>query len=469
MKISIALDRLAINLYLLAVCCLLLFKLLATKNASLDMVVALSFVFLSFLTIGYCIFGGLSKAIYLVVSVICFEPVIAFLVPEIGRSFVAYFTALSCGVLFLRTRDASLISSVVFFISFVSFGHFVVHLFTKSEGFSLLFDEAYRADFVRGCKYLGGAFLLSSVAGWRPTAQEFYQTVKVSAQILVFGIVCSLVYFVQEGGSLDIKYLAGSRLHSVGDQGANTFSINALLALFCVIAIIVRDKMNLWWLGSILLCLFAVVFSKSRAQMLAFLAFLPFVSGAIKGNLIAGLRNYSFIYLVAGLAIVIVGIFGAAEFLEFEDRDVTKLTGRTEIWAISISILLENLIFGVADIDYNNYMASYDLAKYGGGGLTPHNPFMNIFVFSGVIAGALFIVAHVFIISKVIKKWRHVDRSHRVILLTSAFVIVAHQSSDIWYSLYFWFLSWAMIEYRSGWKFVTYKTTEGIGARLVQY
>lgn len=462
-------DRLLINVYLLAVCLLLVFKLIVVDNPSLDMVVIVSFVVLSLVTIGYCIFGGISKAIYLVVAVICFEPIIAFIVPEIGKSFVAYFSVLSCGILFLRNREASLISFVLFLIAAIAFGHFLAHAFNKPEGFDLLFQEAYRADLVRGCKYLGGAFLLSTVTKWRPSKNEFFRTIKVSAQILSFGIVCSLVYVVQEGGSLGLKDLIGSRLHSVGGQGANTFSLNVLLALFCIIAVVVRKGLNLWWLGSILLCLFAVVFSKSRAQMLAFIGFLPFVSGAIKGNLAVGLRNYFFIYTVLGLAVVIVGFFGAAEFLEFEDRDVTKLTGRTEIWAISFSVIMENLIFGVSDIYFNNYLASYDLAKYGEGDLTPHNPFMNIFVFSGVIAGAVFIVAHAFVVSRIIKKWRHVDRSHKIVLLTCAFVMVAHQSIDIWYSLYFWFLSWAMVEYKKSWTFVRYKKSENLRVGYIHY
>jgi len=442
MKLNITQDIAVINLLIVGICLLLLSKIVIVESPPIDAALLLSFLVLSLVTLGYGAFGDVSKAMYLFTAIICFEPLTAYLIPDLGASFVAYYTVIAGGVLFVRARSHSFISIVVFLVSFISFVHVTMHVLYQAEGIGVLFDERYRTDLVRGSRYLGGAFLLAFVAGWRPSRDEFYKTVWMSALVLLFGVVSSLVYFVQIGGSLDLKTLSQSRLFSVGGQGANTYAINSLLALFCVVALALKRGQSIQWLIGVGLCLLALIFSKSRAQILALIVFLPFIYGVIKGSLGVGLRDSILLYSIIGLIVILVGFYGVTEFLEFEGRDISKLSGRLEAWKVGAQIIFENPLLGVSRIDYESY---FSFTKFR----DVHNPFLAIFVYQGAVVGVLFLVAHASVGLTIMKRWKAcLHRSDKIILLTAAMVVVSHQSSDIWYSLYFLFLSWAFLRFK---------------------
>ena len=298
----------------------------------------------------------------------------------------------------------------------------------------------------QGTMYFCASFMAFFLKGWHPRRTDFLIVVRVGIVVLMGLIILSTVQSFQMTSLGKYKsLLMDLRLSSSGvNVSANTFAYISSLAIFVLIVLRFNIKANWPFKLCLLFCLGTLLFSKSRAQIAVMLLLLPIIPLIRYQGIGTGIRIFGFLYILFGVFVLFgqplyEGLF---TFFEFEGRSIANLTGRLDTWASCITLLKQNMFWGVNSGEYMVFMNMRGMAA------PPHNPFLNVAVYNGIFVGLGFVIAHVYLISVSFARWKKADFGLKMILLTSVSSIMLHQSMDIWYYIYFWFLCWPIIEFK---------------------
>ena len=108
-----------------------------------------------------------------------------------------------------------------------------------------------------------------------------------------------------------------------------------------------------------------------------------------------------------------------------------------------MELIKKNMFWGVNYVEYVTFSSNKIGSLHG-----IHNPFLSVTVYNGIFVGLAFLFAHINLVRSALTRWKQADPRHKIILFASIACIVLHQSVDIWYYMYFWWLSWGVVDFR---------------------
>jgi O-antigen ligase/polysaccharide polymerase Wzy-like membrane protein len=406
------------------------------------------FAFLSILLVVFfvCLRGSFVSAISWLLIVICYEPVVQTVIPEIGRSFSIYAITFFNLILFIRCRRFSLPALMFFCVGMSFYLHVLVELILmKGLSFDILSVDIYRSGLNQGTMYFGAALMTAFMQGWHPDRESFLTIVRVGVLLLMGLIIISIIFAYKMSLFDSYKFfLLDMRLSAVNNLSSNSFAALCCLTILSFLVLFLNNDWNWIYTIGLIISIIALILSKSRAQIFIMILLLP-VGIILLGKKWGPALYFSLLmYIFIGaLLIYITNYFHFVyTFFEFRERKISTLTGRLETWKIVFEIIKNNLFWGTNYVKYYSIISKNTLFK------TPHNPFLNVMVFNGIFVGFGFIFAHIYMIWLVVKRWKNVDYGYRMILFTGIVCIILHQSFDLWYFMYFWFLSWSVIKFK---------------------
>jgi len=315
----------------------------------------------------------------------------------------------------------------------------------KGFTFNILSVDIYRSGLNQGTMYFGAALLTSFMEGWRPDRESFLTLVRVGS-LLLAGLIILSITFAYKMSSLDSYkfFLLNMRLSVVNNLSSNSFAALCCLSILSFIVLYLNKDWHWTYTIGLIICIVALILSKSRGQIFVMVLLLPIgiVLLGKKWGRALYLSLLLYILIIASLLYISDYFDFAYTFFEFRERKISTLTGRLETWKNVSELIKNNLLWGTNYLEYYSIISNKTVFK------TPHNPFLNVIAFNGIFVGLAFIFAHVYMAWLVVIRWKKVDYGYKMILFTSMVCIIIHQSFDLWYFIYFWFLSWSVVNFK---------------------
>jgi hypothetical protein len=198
----------------------------------------------------------------------------------------------------------------------------------------------------------------------------------------------------------------------------------------------------------LLLCVALLLLSGSRGSSVPTLAALLVLFLAHVANLKSGfLKHISILGIVVSSSVVGYGLM-SFDFFDLESRGQLfyDLTGRDVAWLHCMELIAENPLGGVDIERFGVGASTVAYAQNGAAGgeigpeqvLSPHNAFLGVVTFQGVIVGGMYVVAHLIYLFRLIRLKYIRDTRVAALFLIPLIGFVCHLSIDMWFVVYIW-------------------------------
>lgn len=324
-------------------------------------------------------------------------------------------------------------------------GEFVIFAVAAAiSGLRFVLDGYSSGEATWFIRMLTIGFLFAYVAGWRPTISEISPIIASTALACGGVSLISLVNAMHVWGLPPSELISSSfRLANVDGLGPNTFALTCGVGVFAnhfaYISLLGRIR-NLFLLVGFL-CLVGLVLSKGLGALIPLVVVSLVLMLRIQRTLFGVLTYISFV----SLSTVVIGIM-VVEFdaFSFETRDFGGVSGRDLAWSHSIDLIKNNLFFGASlhQFGFAAPIISYvnSLGEVQEVYMTPHNFFVENFVYYGVFLGG---AISAIVLGRVLRHSYMLVRGERHFASIAAlpvFGFAVHMTIDQWGSLFYWIL-----------------------------
>lgn len=374
-------------------------------------------------------FGRVATALSSLALLVAYELIIPVVLPGFRMIYISVVALLVSVVLAARSHKASIFGYIFILAALISGIRFLLDGYAPREATS----------FVR-LMFVGTLFVF--MVGWLPRVEN---TIPVISST---GLACAGVALISIANAIYVWGLnpldlisANFRLANVDGLGPNSYALVCgigVLACHSAYVNTIGIHRNMY-AGSGLVCLLAAILSKSLGTIIPLTIILAV-------HFVRGQRSFliNIILLAASAMLLVEFVSLALEFDSFslETRDFTTVSGRNLAWSYSLGLISNNPFFGVSFSDYSSgapvIFYTNSLGEVQEVIMTPHNLFVENFVYFGIFLGgfmSLVVVRFVLYYGGILLKGTPAEASIGAI---SVLGLIVHMTVDQWGLLFYW-------------------------------
>jgi O-antigen ligase len=283
-----------------------------------------------------------------------------------------------------------------------------VNLYNRSNAYSEFFDRS---------------FFLGLILFWVLLNHERADRLVLEKGLLVYGLSCVVLALLYTQG-FGLEYVEG-RAKLFGEN-ENKVGIHMATGMLVLMTAVFQDGLKLG--KARLLLLLPVPFMISlMAETGSRVAFISFALASLAGMLLWKTKR-----VWTKVAICVVGVAASILIWQFAmESEMIKarmlstieqadLSGRDQIWSKLLPLLGDHIVFGVGQTGYAAFSAPAFASLYGFA-RSPHNVFLEVLCYTGVVGLILYLTFLFFVIRNAYQNYSHHQRLLPLLILFPIF------------------------------------------------